>query len=114
MKKLWICGFTACLALYMSSGVFAQVDYEFSIAGPESYTGEAGTEHAGRYTVNLSHTGEAPAAQGWSLGVAIDGGVANDLTLDGTDASMFFSGQFVINGVIDPENNGGQQGLAPR
>ena len=111
MKKLWNCGFAACLALFMSSGVFAQ-DYEFSITGgPESYLGTAGSTHSADYTVNLGHMGEAPAAQGWSLGVEVVGGTADALTMAETDAEMFFSNPLLFLDVIDPERNDGKQGF---
>jgi hypothetical protein len=109
MKKVWNCGLAACLALFMSSAVVGQ-EYTFTIDGPDSFTGGAGSEHSADYTVNLGHSGAGIGAQGWSLGVEVTGGVATSATTAGTNVDDVFSGGFNKTSVIDPANNGGKEG----
>lgn len=87
--------------------------FNLTLDAPGSLTGAAGdpiqVEATGQLTTEgLSDTDDG--AQGWSVSIAVSGGVLVDATTAGTDAAVADEGGFSFTEVIDPANNGGQEG----
>lgn len=99
MKRLALSCLGILSVLCLASGVTRAADtYTLSFDGPDSFSGAADATVSGSYTVNVSHEGDGPGAQGWSISMtadnatitAIDDGIADQ----STTAGELFSGGF--------------------
>ena len=112
MKKAWISGLAACAALFLTTSVFAQ-DYNLGFSGNQNVGGTSGAVVSESYLATLTHAGDGPGAQGWSIGLAVEDGslgVITSATTDGTTTADVFNGGFNKTGLALPENNGGDSG----
>jgi hypothetical protein len=95
--------------------------FTLAIEGPPSVTAGANEVIADLiYYPTLDHkSGPGPGAQGWSYGIAVDGGIlVNALTFEGTSAASLPNGgyrdpegSFNKTQIIDPAKNEGKNGM---
>ena len=102
--------FALTIALALTASVGAQDEqYTLTFGGPTSVAGSAGDVISESYTADLIHAADAtgPGAQGWSIGVAADGGVIAAVTTDGTKTAEVFDGGFNKTMLTSGEGNEG-------
>ena len=110
MRRFFVSTLVVMLCCWLASQarVHAQDDtYTLGFSGPASVSGNAGEMVSAEHFATLTHAGTGPSAQGWSIGVAADGGAIVSATIDGTAAGGLFSGGFNNTSLTTgPDNEG--------
>jgi hypothetical protein len=70
-------------------------------------TGEAGSEQTRTLWATITTANVTEGPSGWSFGIAIEGGVFTELTMDGTDAVEFFDQGFEDHQITTGDGNEG-------
>ncbi len=111
MRTLWSICTAIPVALGLSLGAQAQDVYTLGFEGPSSVAGLVGEDVGFDVTATLEHAeGDGVGAQGWSIGIRVDGAEVVGVTTEGTSVDGLFDEGFNKSKAIDPILNDGKNG----
>jgi hypothetical protein len=94
MKRILFCALALLLVAWAAPGASGQSTFTFGFTGQDVFSGDEGAAVGGLYTCTLTHAGDPPGAQGWSLAVAAENAAITGITYAGTDAAQGETGGF--------------------